>query len=156
MRESLIVKRSNVEKFYKTWQYGAVMSEDLSWVYSLKTIAVVGASRDKKKPSHYVPKYLKEKGYTIIPVNPSASEILGETCYSRLEDIPGLADIVLVFRPSEQVPEVLSGILQVNPHVLWMQLGIKNEEVKKEAETHGIYVVMDKCMMQEHKQIFGD
>lgn len=144
-----------MKKFYKMWQHGMVMSEDISWVYSLRTIAVVGASKDEKKPSHYVPKYLKEKGYIIVPVNPSASEILGETCYSVLEDIPDPADIVLVFRPSEQVPEILSGILHVNPHVLWMQLGIKNEEVKKEAEAHGIYVVMDKCMMQEHKRIFG-
>lgn len=132
------------------------MSDDLKWVYSLKTIAVVGASQDEKKPAHYVPAYLKEKGYTIIPVNPYASEIFGETCYKTLTDIPGAVDIVLMFRPSEEVPALLPDIVQVNPKVLWMQLGIKNEEVKHEAERHGIYVVMNKCMMQEHKQLSGD
>ena len=132
------------------------MNDNLSWIYSLKTIAVVGASREKMKPSHYVPRYLKENGYTIIPVNPHASEILGETCYPGLEDIPRPVDIVLMFRPSEEVAAYIPAIVQVNPKVLWMQLGIKNEEARQEAEARHIYVIMDKCMMAEHKRIFGD
>jgi hypothetical protein len=129
---------------------------DLSWIYMLKTIAVVGASRDERKPAHYVPKYLRMKGYTIIPVNPYASEILGEKSYETLTDIPLPTDIVLMFRPSEEVSSFLPEILVVNPQVLWMQLGIKNEEAKREAEAHNIYVVMDKCMMVEHRRLVGD
>lgn len=129
------------------------MKEDLSWIYSLKTIAVVGASRDERKPSHSVPKYLKERGYTIIPVNSSAPNILGEKSYERLEDIPYPVDIVLMFRPSEEINKFMPAILEGSPKVLWMQLGISNQEAKAEAEKHGIYVVMDKCMMQEHKRM---
>ena len=132
------------------------MSEDLSWIFSLHTIAVVGASRSQEKPAYSVPRYLKEKGYRIIPVNPSTPEILGEKSYKTLRDIPGPVDVVLMFRPSEDVPDFLPDILAVNPKVLWMQKGIKNEPAKKEAEHHGIYVVMDKCMMVEHRKTFGD
>jgi hypothetical protein len=132
------------------------MKEDISWIYSLKTIAVVGMSRDTAKPAYYVPKYLKNIGFTIFPVNPAADEILGEKAYSRLTAISEPVDIVLMFRPSEEVPDFLEDILTVHPRVLWMQLGIKNESVKEEAEQHDIFVVMDRCMMQEHKKIYGD
>ncbi len=129
--------------------------KDLSWVYSLKTIAVVGASTDESKPSHYVPAYLKSKGYTIIPVNPRASEIFDEKAYKTLRDIPSPPDIVVMFRPSREIITFLPDILAVNPKVLWMQLGISDEEVKRRAEKHGIYVIMDKCMMVEHRRLFG-
>ncbi|MGC1120635.1 MAG: CoA-binding protein [Candidatus Methanofastidiosia archaeon] len=132
------------------------MKRDLPWVFSLKTIAVVGASTNVNKPAHGVPKYLKEKGYTIIPVNPNADQIFGEKCYSTLRDIPGKIDIVQIFRPSEEIMDFMPDILAVSPKVLWMQLGIENEEAKKEAEAHGIFVVMNKCMMVEHKRLFGD
>ena len=132
------------------------MEKDLSWVFSMKTIAVVGISRDKTKPSYYVPKYLKENGFTIIPVNLSASEILGEKVYTRLSDIPLPVDIILMFRPSEEIPDSLKDILLIHPRVLWMQQGIHNDEVRQSAEAHGIYVVMDRCMMIEHRQIYGD
>ncbi|MBU7043652.1 MAG: CoA-binding protein [Theionarchaea archaeon] len=132
------------------------MEEDISWIYSLKTIAVVGMSRDKKKPAHYVPLYLKKIGFTLFPVNPSASEILGEKVYSALTDIPEPVDVVLMFRPSENVPDFLEDILSIHPQVLWMQLGIKNSTVKEKAEQQGIQVIMDKCMMQEHERLFGD
>lgn len=128
--------------------------EDLSWIYSLKTIAVVGASRDESKPAHYVPRYLKGKGYTIYAVNPQATEILGEKPFKRLRDVPH-PDIVLMFRPSEEVEKFLPDILEVHPRVVWMQLGISNAQVRREAETQGIYVVEDKCMMVEHRKLFG-
>ncbi len=127
--------------------------EDLSWIFSLKTIAVVGASTDESKPAHYVPRYLKSKGYIILPVNPSAVEIFGEKALKSLEDLK--ADIVLMFRPSDTIMDFIPDIIKVSPRVLWMQLGITNEEAKKEAESHNIYVVMDKCMMVEHRRIFG-
>ncbi len=136
--------------------YGDIMTDDLLWIFSLKTIAVVGASQEERKPSHYVPKYLKEKGYTMIPVNPDASAILSETSYSQLRDIPVPVDIVLMFRPSEEIPEFIDEIIKISPKVLWMQLGIRNHKAKVEAEKHGVYVVMDKCMMQEHKRLYGD
>ena len=131
------------------------MSDDLSWIYALKTIAVVGISRKENTPAHNVPKYLKEKGYTIIPVNPFASEILGEKSYKNVRDIPYNVDIVLMFRPSAEISGFIPDIIGISPKVLWMQLGIKNEEAKREAETHDIYVVMDKCMLVEHKRLFG-
>ncbi len=130
--------------------------EDLSWIYSLKTIAVVGASRDESKPAHFVPKYLKEKGYIIFPVNPSASAMFGSRCYNTLTDIPYKVDIVLIFRPSDEIPIFLPDIVKVSPKVLWMQLGIRNEQAGKEAESHGIYVVMDKCIKTEYERMFGD
>lgn len=129
--------------------------KDLEWVYSLDTIAVVGASTDKKKAAHYVPLYLKKHGYTIIPINPYASEIFGDPCYDSLKEID-TADIVNMFRPSEEIMDFIPEILEVSPKVLWMQLGIKNEKAKKAAEANDIFVVMDKCMMQEHKRLFGD
>ncbi|MGD2251040.1 MAG: CoA-binding protein [Candidatus Methanofastidiosia archaeon] len=129
--------------------------KDLSWIFSLETIAVVGASTEKQKPAHYVPLYLKEHGYTIIPINPHASEIFGEPCYPSLKEID-TADIVEMFRPSTEIMDFMPDILDVSPQVLWMQLGIKNEEAKKIAEANNIHTVMDKCMMQEHKKLFGD
>lgn len=129
--------------------------KDLAWVYSLKTIAVVGASTDESKPSHYVPAYLKSEGYTIVPVNPRASEIFGEKAYKTLRDVPSHPDIVVMFRPSQEIVTFLPDILALNPKVLWMQLGISDEEVKRRAEEHGIYVIMDKCMMVEHRRLFG-
>lgn len=132
------------------------MRRDLSWVFSLKTIAVVGASTNVNKPAHSVPQYLKEKGYTIIPVNPNADQIFGEKCYSNLRDIPGSIDIVQMFRPSEEITNFMADILAVSPTVLWMQLGIESEEARKEAEAHGIFVVMNRCMMVEHRTLVGD
>jgi predicted CoA-binding protein len=129
--------------------------KELSWIFSLETIAVVGASIEKQKPAHYVPLYLKENGYTIIPINPETSEIFGEPCYANLKEID-TADIVEMFRPSKEIMDFMPDILDVSPQVLWMQLGIKNEEAKKIAEAKNIYVVMNKCMMQEHKRLFGD
>jgi predicted CoA-binding protein len=129
--------------------------QDLSCIYSLKTVAVVGASRYEHKPAHIVPKYLKETGYVILPVNPYASEIFGVRCYSKLNEI-SYADIVLMFRPSEEISGFVPDVVAMMPTVLWTQLGIRNEEAKKTAEAHSIYVVMNNCMMAEHKRIFGD
>ena len=118
-----------------------------------KTVAIVGASRDPEKPSGYVPEYLKSKGYTIIPVNPFADEILGEKDYRSLSEIPIPIDIVDIFRPSDKVLPIVEEALKKQPKVIWMQLGIVNEEAKKLAEKDGIKVVMDKCMLAEHKKL---
>ena len=116
-------------------------------------MAVVGCSRDQEKDAHRVPKYLKEHGYKIIPVNPSAEEILGEKVYKTLSEIKEPIDIVDVFRPSEECLDVAKEAVKINPKVIWMQLGIKNEEAAKLAEKNGIKVIMDRCIMIEHKRL---
>lgn len=118
-----------------------------------KTIAVVGCSRDPEKDAHKVPKYLKEHGYRIIPVNPFANEILGEKVYKTLSEIKEPVDVVDIFRPSDEVLGVVKEAIKLKPKVIWMQLGIRNEEAAKLAEQNGIKVVMNRCMMIEHKRL---
>ena len=125
-----------------------------------RVIAVVGISRDPTKEAHAVPKYLREHGYRIVPVNPLADELLGERCYPSLAEIPPEVarsiDIVQLFRPSDQVmPHVEQAIAMRRrfgkPDVIWMQLGIANEEAARKARAAGIEVVMDRCMRTEHQ-----
>jgi len=123
-----------------------------------KTVAVVGLSKDPAKDSHRVAKYLKTKGYHIIPVNPSADVILGEKCYKSLLDVPEIMEIVNIFRPAEDVPPIVDQAIELkrrlgNPRVVWMQLGIVNEGAAKRAREAGLAVVMDKCMMIERKRL---
>lgn len=118
-----------------------------------KTIAVVGCSRNPEKDAHKVPKYMKEHGYRIIPVNPFANEILGEKAYKSVSEIKESVDIVDVFRPSEEVLEVVKEALKIRPKVVWMQLGIKNEDAAKLAEENRIDVVMDRCIKIEHERL---
>ena len=118
-------------------------------------IAVVGCSRDPAKAAHKVPKYLKNHGYRIIPVNPLANEILGEKVYKSLSEINQPVDLVEIFRPSHKVLEVIREAIILKPEVVWMQLGIKNEKAAELAELNGIKVVMDRCMKVEHKRLIG-
>lgn len=118
-----------------------------------RTIAVVGCSRDPEKDAYKVPKYLKEHGYKIIPVNPFAEEILGEKVYKTLSGIKEPIDIVDIFRPSEECLDIVKEAIKMNLKVIWMQLGIKNEEAAKLAEKKGIKVIMDRCIMIEHKHL---
>ncbi len=121
----------------------------------MKNIAVVGISRDPSKDAHIVPKYLMDKGYNVIPVNPYADEILGKKVYKNLRDVDEQIDIVDVFRPSEQVHAIVKeAIERGNIKVIWLQLGIYNKEAIEEAERHGIKVVYNRCIMQEHKRLF--
>jgi len=128
-----------------------------------KTVAVVGLSRDPSKPSYSVGAYLKKHGFHIVPINPSADEILGEKSYKSLLDMPTeiqkTIEIVDIFRPSEEVPPVVEQAIQLKkmhgrPCVVWMQLGIVNEQAAATARKAGLTVVMDKCMMQEHNRLF--
>lgn len=118
------------------------------------SIAVVGCSRDPKKAAYKVPKYLKEHGYEIIPVNPYADEILEEKVYKTLSEIEVPVDIIDIFRPSEECLEVVREAIKLKPKVIWMQLGIINMEAAKLAEKYGIKVIMDKCILIEHKRLF--
>ena len=119
-----------------------------------KVIAVVGASRNPSKAAHTIPKYLKDHGYTIIPVNPMAETILEEKVYPSLTKIPVQVDIVDIFRPSEDTPKVVEEAVKLKPKLIWLQLGIVNEKAKEIAEKNGIPFVMDKCMKIEHMRLF--
>ena len=118
-----------------------------------RIIAVVGCSRDAEKDAHKVPKFLQEHGYKIIPVNPSADEILGKKAYKSLSEIKEAVDIVDIFRPSKDALEVVREAVKIHPKVIWMQMGIINEEAAKLAERNGIDVVMGKCLKIEYKRL---
>lgn len=117
-------------------------------------IAVVGCSRNEGKPSHDVPEYMQSAGYKIVPVNPSADTILGEKAYKSLLDIKFPVDVVDVFRPSPETPEIARQAVQIKANALWLQEGIFNDEAKKIAEDNGLLFVMNRCMMKEHYKLF--
>jgi predicted CoA-binding protein len=128
-----------------------------------RTVAVVGLSRELGKDSHRVGAYLKNHGFRIIPVNPFADEVLGEKSYKSLLDIPPeiqkTIEVVDIFRPSKDVPPVVEQAIKLKamygqPHVVWMQLGIVNEQAAEAAEKAGLTVVMNKCMMIEYNRFF--
>ena len=121
---------------------------------SSQTIAVVGLSNRKFRPSYGVAEYLKSAGYRIIPVNPNETEILGEKCYARLEDIPEKVDIVDIFRRSEFVPEIMDSAISIGAHAVWMQEGVVNPEAAEKARRAGLFVAMDLCMLKEHAKRF--
>jgi len=128
--------------------------EQIKKIYALKNIAVVGMSKNPEKAAHYVPKYLTEQGYNIIPVNPTADEILGKKCYPSLLDIPVPIDIVDVFRPSDQVKPVVEEAIKIKPKVVWLQEGIYDPEAESLAKKAGIDVVFNRCMLAEHQRLF--
>jgi hypothetical protein len=118
------------------------------------TIAVVGCSRDPAKPSGYVPRYLQANGFRIIPINPMASEILGEKCYKGLFELAGEdIDVVDVFRPSSEAPGIVSDALKTKAKVVWLQEGITSGEAGRMAKEHGLIFIEGKCMMQEHMRL---
>jgi uncharacterized protein len=120
---------------------------------SAKTIASVGLSSNPEKESYGVALYLKEQGYRIIPVNPTATEILGEKVYPDLSAIPEKVDVVQVFRKPEDVPPVVEEAIKIGAKVVWMQEGIVNHEAAQKAEEAGLQVVMDACMRATHKRL---
>ena len=117
-----------------------------------KTIAVVGLSSNPARPSHEVSEYMQRAGYRIIPVNPNETEVLGEKSYARLEDVPEKIEIVDVFRRAEDVPPVAESVIRVGAKVLWMQLGIENEQAAERARAAGLFVVEDACIFVEHRR----
>ena len=130
-----------------------------------RTVAIVGLSRNSSKDSYKVAEYLLKRGYRVIPVNPTTDEILEQKSYKSLLDMPSeiqkALQIVDIFRPSADVMPIVQQAIQLKrlygvPYVVWMQLGIINEEAADVARKAGLAVIMDKCMMQQHRQIFGD
>jgi hypothetical protein len=120
-----------------------------------KTVAVVGLSTDSHRDSYRVAEYLKKKGYRIIPVNPKAEEILGEKSYPDLKSIKESVDVVDVFRRPEYLPEIAEQAVSIGARVLWMQMGIRNDEATRKARSAGLTVIEDRCMMQEYSRVMG-
>lgn len=122
---------------------------------SVTTVAVVGLSNKVHRPSYFVGKYLIDHGYTIIPVNPSVDQVLGQKSYATLADIPTSVDMVDCFRRSEQMTELAQAAVDIKARFLWMQLGVVNENAKTLAENAGLEVVMNRCTKIEHARLFG-
>jgi len=118
-----------------------------------RIIAMVGLSPDPNRPSHRVAKYLINQGYKVIPVNPDAQEILGTRSYSNMSSIPETIDIVDIFRRSEEVMPIVDEAIKVGAKAVWMQEGVVNEEAASKAQDAGLLVVMDRCMLKEHKRL---
>jgi predicted CoA-binding protein len=119
---------------------------------SSRTIAVVGLSENPSKPSHYVSEYMQQHGYKIYPVNPAIESVLGEKSYPTLTALPVKPDIVNVFRLPSFIPAIVDEMLALGLHDLWVQQGIVNREAAEHAEQGGIRVVMDRCIMVEHRR----
>lgn len=119
-----------------------------------QTIAVVGLSSNRMRPSYGVAAYLQRAGYKIIPVNPNEKQVLGEPAVARLEDIHEKVDIVDVFRRPEFVPEVVESAIAIGAKALWLQEGVIHEEAAKRARDAGLFVVMDHCIFKEHAKRF--
>lgn len=118
-----------------------------------RTIAVIGLSDNPAKPSNYVPRYMQQHGYRILPVNPLVETVLGEKSYASLTDLPLKPDIVNVFRLPKFIPAIVEEMLQLGLKNIWVQQGIINLEAADRAEAGGIHVVMDRCIMVEHRDM---
>jgi uncharacterized protein len=125
----------------------------LSIYAQTRTIAVVGASADPSKAAHRVPRYLQSQGYRILPVNPHGGELFGERVYRSLAEIDTPVDVVDVFRPAQEAPEIARQAIAIGAKVLWLQLGIVSEEARQIAEAAGLTVVMNRCMGATHAQL---
>ena len=129
-------------------------ASDIRKILELRNIAVVGMSNTEGKPANFVPKYLIENGYNVIPVNPTTSKVLRRKSYASISDVPEQVDIVDVFRRSEDVPIVVEdAINKKGVKVIWMQSGIYNEEAERKAKENGIDVVFNRCMKVEHSML---
>ena len=120
-----------------------------------RVLAVVGLSANWYRPSYFAAKYMMEHGYRVIPVNPQYQEVLGQKCYASLRDIPEKVDLVDVFRKSSEVLPVAEEAIAIGAKVLWLQLGLKNDQAAERARTAGLDVVMDRCVKIEHARLFG-
>lgn len=120
---------------------------------SSRTIAVVGLSSKRWRPSYGVSEYMQRQGYRIIPVNPNESEVLGEKAYPNLDAVPDAIDIVDIFRRPEFVPEIVEAAIRRGARAVWMQEGVVHEEAARRASEAGLIVVMDRCLLKEHRKL---
>lgn len=123
---------------------------------SSKTVAIVGLSPDPERPSNRVARYLKKQGYTIIPVNPTVKEVLGERAYPDVASLPQPVDVVDIFRRPGDVPPVVEQAIDRGCKAVWMQEGIVNEEAAAKARIAGLKVIMNQCMMKQHRKLTGE
>ena len=137
-----------------TMERDSYTDDEIRNFLSLKKVAVIGISRSESKAAHFVPKYLSENGFDIIPVNPNSNEILSKKCYKEITEVEGDIDIVDVFRPSKDVLPFVRDAIKKNPKVIWLQEGIHNEEAENLAREHGIDIVFNRCMLAEHQRLF--
>ena len=121
---------------------------------SSKVIAVVGLSGRKTRPSYGVSDYKRHAGYRIIPVNPNETEVLGEKAWPDLDSVPEKIDIVNVFRRSECVPEIVDAAIRIGARAIWLQEGVVHHEAAAKARAAGLMVVMDRCILKEHRKRF--
>ena len=124
-------------------------------LHTAKTIAVVGLSNNDLRASYFVGYYLKRHGYRVIPVNPRESEILGQTCYASLHDVPVPVDIVNVFRAPDALPGIAQDAVAIGAGALWCQFGVINADGARIAEDGGVTVIMDRCLKVEHARYLG-
>ena len=129
------------------------MSVEHDILRTYRTILVVGASSIEAKPSYWVSEYMQAQGYRIIPVNPDETEVLGERCYPDLRSVPEPVEFVNVFRRPHHIPPHVDDILAARPRVVWLQLGIRNDEAAETLARAGIEVVQDRCLLVEHRRL---
>jgi len=129
------------------------MSQIDSILRSCRTIAVVGLSNRRFRPSYGVAEYMQKAGYRIVPVNPNESQVLGEKCYPDLDSVPEAVDIVDIFRRSEYVPEIVEAAIRKGAKAIWMQEGVIHEEAARRAEKAGLAVIMDRCILKDHRRL---
>ena len=129
------------------------MSQVSDILDSARTVAVVGLSSKRYRPSYGVAEYMKRSGYRIIPVNPNETEVLGERSYADLESVPGQVDIVDIFRRSEFVLEIVEAAIRKGAKAVWMQEGVVHEAAARRAEAAGLAVVMDRCILKDHRRL---
>jgi predicted CoA-binding protein len=118
-----------------------------------RTIAVVGATPNPDKPGHFIPSYLQSQGFRIIPVTPAHPEVLGETAYGSLREVPVPVDVVEVFRPAAEAPDIVTAAIEAGVPVVWLQPGIISPEAAQRGADAGIVVVMDRCMGVTHREL---
>ena len=124
-------------------------------LHTAKTIAVVGLSSRKSRPSFSVSEYMQQAGYRIIPVNPNETEVLGEKCYPDVDSVPEKIDIVDIFRRSEFVSDIVDAAIRVGAGAVWMQEEVVDEASAERARAAGLTVVMDRCILKEHRRLVG-
>ena len=120
---------------------------------SARTIAVVGLSPKRFRPSYGVAEYLQRAGYRIVPINPGVAEVLGEKAYASLDAVPEPVDIVDIFRRPEHVPEIVEAAIRKGAKTIWMQEGVVHEDAARRAESAGLAVVMDRCILKDHRRL---
>ena len=130
-------------------------NEIIRKIFQLRTIAVVGFSPKKVRPSHYVSAYMRNNDYNIIPVNPGHNFIEGIRCYPNLESIREDVDIINIFRRSEFVPDIVRSAIMIKSKAIWMQDSVFHDKAAKDAKDAGLMVVMDDCILRQHKRITG-